>query len=137
MSVLFTDIYRNQDVGHFGPDAGDFNPERWLQSLDPPMEKETSGVGHLSFGLGSRGCSGQFIAQRLLYAAMVRLLASYKIVASETESPNTDYVDYNQFKTALVAIPRDYKVRLIPRDTLVTKECLAAAEERTSKHYIE
>ncbi|KAI3548323.1 cytochrome P450 [Colletotrichum filicis] len=127
----------NHDVGHFGDDAGHFDPERWLESLDPPSEKEISGVGHLSFGLGSRGCSGQYIAQRLLYAALVRLLSSYKIVASEEEPPNTDYVEYNQFKTALVAIPKDFKVKLIPRDTSVTSDCLRAAEERTREHYVE
>ncbi|KAJ0116645.1 cytochrome P450 [Diaporthe amygdali] len=127
----------NHDIGHFGTDAGEFDPERWLESLDPPTEKEMSGVGHLSFGLGSRGCSGQFIAQRLLYAALVRLLSSYKIVASESEPPNTDYVEYNQFKTALVAIPKDFKVKLVPRNIVVTKECLVAAEERTKKHYVE
>ncbi|KAK0374029.1 cytochrome P450 [Colletotrichum limetticola] len=126
----------NHDVRHFGDDAGHFDPERWLESLNPPTEKETSGVGHLSFGLGSRGCSGQYIAQRLLYAALVRLLSSYKIVASEEEPPNTDYVEYNQFKTALVAIPKDFKVKLIPRDTPVTSDCLRAAEERTREHYV-
>ncbi|KAI3545289.1 cytochrome P450 [Colletotrichum abscissum] len=127
----------NHDVRHFGDDAGHFDPERWLESLNPPTEKEISGVGHLSFGLGSRGCSGQYIAQRLLYAALVRLLSSYKIVASEEEPPNTDYVEYNQFKTALVAIPKDFKVKLIPRDTSVTSDCLRAAEERTREHYVE
>lgn len=66
---------------------------------------------------------------------MIRILASYKIVASETEPPNTDYVDYNQFKTALVAIPRDFKVRLIPRDEGVTVGCLGEAEGRTKGYY--
>lgn len=51
--------------------------------------------------------------------------------------PNTDYVEYNQFKTALVAIPREFKVKLIPRDTSMTAECLSAAEERTKEHYKE
>ncbi len=105
--------------------------------MDPPAEKEIDGLGHLSFGTGSRACSGQFIASRLLYSALVRLISSYKIVASEEMPPNTDYVDYNQFKTALVAIPREFKVRLIPRDTGATEVCLAAAEERTSQHYKE
>ncbi|KAI8299026.1 Phenylacetate 2-hydroxylase [Colletotrichum sp. SAR11_59] len=122
---------------YFGEDAGEFNPERWLSSINPPTEKDVSGVGHLSFGLGSRGCSGQYIAQRLLYTALVRLLSSYKIVASKQEPPNTDYVEYNQFKTALVAIPKDFKVKLIPRDTAVTEECLNAAEKRTREHYVE
>jgi phenylacetate 2-hydroxylase len=72
-----------------------------------------------------------------LYSALIRVLASYKIVASETEPPNTDYVDYNQFKTALVAIPRDFKVRLIPRDKAVMEECMQSAFARTEKHYKE
>lgn len=125
------------DVDHFGPDGGKFDPERWLKSLDPPAEKETVGLPHLSFGTGSRACSGQFIASRLLYTALLRLLCTYKIVASEDEPPNTDYVDYNQFKTALVAIPRDFKVKLVPRDAAMATECLAAAEERTKEHYKE
>lgn len=51
--------------------------------------------------------------------------------------PNTDYVDYNQFKTALVAIPRDFKVKLIPRDPKMTDECLEAAMGRTGNYYKE
>ncbi|KAJ6110875.1 hypothetical protein N7486_003110 [Penicillium sp. IBT 16267x] len=127
----------NHDVDHFGADGGKFDPERWLKSLNPPEEKEVSGLPHLSFGSGSRACSGQIIASRLLYCALVRLLASYKIVASEDSPPNTDYVQYNQFKTALVAIPKDFKVRLIPRDDTGTSECLNIAELRTKEHYKE
>ncbi|KAJ5673322.1 hypothetical protein N7507_002449 [Penicillium longicatenatum] len=127
----------NHDVDHFGADGGKFDPERWLKSLNPPEEKEVSGLPHLSFGSGSRACSGQFIASRLLYCALVRLLASYKIVASEDNPPNTDYVEYNQFKTALVAIPKDFHVRLIPRDDTITSECLDLAEQRTKWHYKE
>ncbi|KAM3543619.1 hypothetical protein ARSEF1564_003472 [Beauveria bassiana] len=125
----------NHDVNHFGLDAGKFDPERWLKSLDPPNEADANGLAHLSFGTGSRACSGQFIASRMLYSALVRLLASYKMVASEECPPNTDYVDYNQCKTALVAIPREFKVKLIPRDTLMTSKCMDAAEERTRDHY--
>ncbi|KAH6967819.1 phenylacetate 2-hydroxylase [Ilyonectria sp. MPI-CAGE-AT-0026] len=127
----------NHDVDHYGDDAGKFDPERWLSSLDPPTEREQNGLGHLSFGTGSRACSGQHIASRLLYSALIRILSSYKIVASETEPPNTDYVEYNAIKTALVAIPRDFKVKLIPRDDGVTSECMDAAKERTQEHYKE
>lgn len=124
-------------MDHFGPDAGSFDPERWLKSVDPPVETEANGLGHLSFGTGSRACSGQHIASRLLYSSLVRILSSYKIVASEEYPPNTDYVEYNQFKTALVAIPREFKVKLIPRNTAATSACLDAAEERTKEHYKE
>ncbi|KAL4876026.1 cytochrome P450 [Aspergillus karnatakaensis] len=127
----------NHDTDHFGPSASSFNPERWLKTLDPPTEADSAGLGHLSFGTGSRACSGQFIASRLLYTALVRILSSYKIVASKEYPPNTDYVDYNQFKTALVAIPREFKVTLVPRDERELDECLGLAEERTRGHYKE
>ena len=133
----------NHDVDHFGQDAAVFNPERWLEpiteknSMGPFEERPLTSQAHLSFGAGTRACSGQLIATRLLYAALIRILSSYKIVASESEPPNTDYVDYNQFKTALVAIPRDFKVRLIPRDKAVMEECMQSAFARTEKHYKE
>ncbi|EUC46156.1 hypothetical protein COCMIDRAFT_4778 [Bipolaris oryzae ATCC 44560] len=133
----------NHDTTHFGPSAATFNPERWLAPIDPshPLgpfnELPQTSQTHLSFGAGSRACSGQHIATRLLYTALLRILSSYKIVASETHPPNTDYVDYNQFKTALVAIPRDFRVRLIQRDRNVLEDCLRAAQERTRVHYKE
>ena len=123
------------DVDHFGSDASTFNPERWLASLDPPEEAPTQGIQHFSFGAGSRACSGQLIAHRLLYTALVRIITSFKIVASEKEPPNTDYVNYNAIKSALVAIPRDFKVRLFPRDGSGTEECLEEAKQRTKEAY--
>ncbi|KAI5239928.1 cytochrome P450 [Aureobasidium subglaciale] len=133
----------NHDSDHFGPDAKTFNPERWLEPITeknhmgPFQERVLTSQAHLSFGAGTRACSGQLIATRLLYSALIRILSSYKLVASESEPPNTDYVDYNQFKTALVAIPRDFKVRLIPRDKQTMEECMQAAYERTKEHYKE
>lgn len=143
--ILINAQAANHDVDHFGPDGSVFNPERWLNdefvmkpSSTVPEEKPAQGIQHFSFGAGSRACSGQFIASRLLYTALIRLLTCYKIVASETEPPNTDYVDYNQFKSALVAIPRDFKVKLIPRhDESVIKEVMAQAAERTKNYYAE
>jgi phenylacetate 2-hydroxylase len=111
--------------------------------MTPEAQKQT-GIQHFSFGAGSRACSGQIIATRLLYTALIRLICSYRIVASETEPPNTDYIDYNQFKSALVAIPRNFKVRLIPRDGMQAGEvegtleaCLEEARSRTESYYKE
>ncbi len=131
------------DVDHFGPSASTFNPERWLDSdgtLSPASEKPSTGLQHFSFGAGSRACSGQIIATRLLYTALIRLLTSYRIVASEEMPPNTDYVEYNQFKSALVAIPVDFKVRLVPREGMgeeegMLGECLEEARRRTEEYY--
>ncbi|RFU34585.1 hypothetical protein B7463_g1714, partial [Scytalidium lignicola] len=139
--ILINAQAANHDVDHFGPTASKFDPERWLDAdgtISPAAEKASSGIQHFSFGAGSRACSGQIIATHLLYTALIRIITSYRIVASETEPPNTDYVDYNQFKTALVAIPRDFKVRLIPReDEAALAECLAEAKKRTEDYYRE
>lgn len=140
--ILINAQAANHDVDHFGPSGAVFNPERWLgdgshvSERRLPIEKPTTGVQHFSFGAGSRACSGQIIASRLLYTALIRILSSYKIVASETEPPNTDYVDYNQFKSALVAIPRDFKVKLVPREgTEAIGQYIDEAEERTKDYY--
>ncbi len=137
--ILINAQAANHDIDHFGPDAATFKPERWLafSEKDVPEELPSQGIQHFSFGAGSRACSGQFIASRLLYTALIRLISCYKIVASEEMPPNTDYVDYNQFKSALVAIPRDFKVKLMPREGVDIAKVLREAEERTKGYYTE
>ncbi|CAG8957008.1 hypothetical protein HYFRA_00012488 [Hymenoscyphus fraxineus] len=140
--VLINAQAANHDIDHFGPTASQFNPDRWLSPNSTSDPKPTPGIQHFSFGAGSRACSGQIIATRLLYTTLLRLITSYRIVASESHPPNTDYVDYNQFKSALVAIPRDFKVRLVPRDGDVgiegsLEDCLEEARGRTEGYYKE
>lgn len=142
--VLINAQAANHDVDHFGPSGAVFNPERWLEESTNSnrwAEKPSTGIQHFSFGAGSRACSGQIIASRLLYTALIRIITCYRIVASEKEPPNTDYVDYNQFKSALVAIPRDFKVKLTPRaesgGTEGVEQCLKETEERTKDYYVE
>ena len=102
----------NHEEAHFGPDAHLFKPERWLNGLSG---KGTSTL-HFGFGAGSRMCAGHLIATRLCYSLLVRFILSFEVVASEMNPPNTDYVEYNSIKTALVAIPRDFGVTLKIRD---------------------
>lgn len=136
---------RQVDIDYWGPDAGTFNPERWLERRGeakpsaPRTEKASSSTPHLSFGAGSRSCPGATIASKLISAALFRILSLYKIEASTTEPPNTDYVDYNAIKSALVAIPRDFKIKLTPRDGTgdLAREVLRMGEERTKNLYKE
>jgi phenylacetate 2-hydroxylase len=144
VTLQHSDLTGETDTDHFGPSASTFDPERWLESdgtHTPALEKPSSGIQHFSFGAGARACSGQIIASRLLYTALLRIICSYRIVASEKRPPNTDYVDYNQFKSALVAIPRDFGVRLVPRDAGgeegILGECLEEARSRTEGYYKE
>jgi phenylacetate 2-hydroxylase len=76
------------------------------------------------------------IASKLIYAALFRLLSLYRIKASVTNPPNTDYVDYNAIKSALVAIPRDFDVRLVPRGGgEMVKAVLERGSVRTAELY--
>jgi phenylacetate 2-hydroxylase len=141
--ILINAQAANHEDAHWGPGEGHvFNPERWLTTSEKGEvgqweELPAQGIQHYSFGAGSRACSGQFIASRLLYTALIRILSCYRIVESEESPPNTDYVDYNQFKSALVAIPRDFKVRLVPRDGVDVAKVLGEAEGRTRGYYVE
>ncbi|XP_014559317.1 hypothetical protein COCVIDRAFT_24294 [Bipolaris victoriae FI3] len=138
--VLINAQAGNHDTDYWGPDAATFNPERWLT---PPIDSASlytanpvSNPAHLSFGAGSRSCPGALIASKLIYAALFRLLSLYRIEASATHPPNTDYVDYNAIKSALVAIPRDFSVKLSPRcGAGVLETVLKEGERRTEGFY--
>ncbi|OJJ45098.1 hypothetical protein ASPZODRAFT_18008 [Penicilliopsis zonata CBS 506.65] len=128
----------NHDTDHFGPDADQFKPERWLEYPENvPVEKPLQGLPHLSFGAGARACSGQLVANRVIYTALVRLISCYRIVASESHPPNTHYADYNAVKSALVAIPRPFKVSLVPRDETELRTVLREGEIRTATYYVD
>lgn len=70
--ILINAQAANHSTEHFGEDAGVFNPERWLDGLDPPQELPSEGLQHHSFGAGSRACSGQFIASRYVQESKFR-----------------------------------------------------------------
>ncbi|KAJ5059025.1 cytochrome P450 [Bipolaris maydis] len=138
--VLINAQAGNHDTDYWGPDAATFNPERWLTPpVDPSSLYTTNPVSnpaHLSFGAGSRSCPGALIASKLIYAALFRLLSLYRIEASATHPPNTDYVDYNAIKSALVAIPRDFSVKLSRRcEADVVETVLKEGERRTEGFY--
>jgi len=48
-------------------------------------------------------------------------------------------VDYNAIKSALVAIPRDFKIKLTPRDGTgdLARQVLRIGDERTKNFYKE
>ncbi|MCJ1250455.1 hypothetical protein MMC30_007683 [Trapelia coarctata] len=132
--ILLNTQAANHDVNHFGPTANVFDPTRWLEPDSAiPRERESTGIQHFGFGGGSRACPGIIIAHRLLYTALVRLITSYRIEASGQFPPTTHYSDYNTTKTALVAVPEDFKVNLIPRDTVELNSALEEASRRTAQ----
>ncbi|KAJ5570332.1 cytochrome P450 [Penicillium hispanicum] len=108
----------NRDKAIYGPDADQFQPERWLSK-----EKSVPAPYHFAFGAGSRMCTAVNFSNRVLYSAILRLIVSFKITESREMPPNTDYVQYKSDPTASNAIPSDFKVRITPRDESFLKRC--------------
>lgn len=83
-----------------------FRPERWLEQPDAPM---------FTYGLGYRMCAGSLLANRELYIVFIRMLNSFEI--QKFDDIDCHPVSGNSDPTSLVAMPRRYKTRFVPRDT--------------------
>ncbi|KGQ01723.1 hypothetical protein PAAG_11575 [Paracoccidioides lutzii Pb01] len=91
-----------------------FRPERWFEKPDAPI---------FTYGVGYRMCAGSLIANRELYLTFIRMINSFRIEAY-------DKIDWhpihgNSDPTSLVAIPKIYKVRFVPKNKQVLEEALA------------
>ncbi|KAF9893337.1 hypothetical protein FE257_011769 [Aspergillus nanangensis] len=89
-------------------DPEEYRPERWLEHPSHPV---------FTFGLGYRMCAGSLLAYRELYLTFMRMLSAFEI---ESEGPiETHPVKGVNDLTSLVSMPREYRVRFVPRDESV------------------
>lgn len=105
-----TDIRTDDQVWE---DPEVIRPERWLEQPDAPM---------FTYGLGYRMCAGSLLANRELYLIFMRLINSFKI-------EKFDDVDHNPVSgmsdpTSLVAMPRKYRARFVPRNEAALRKSL-------------
>ncbi|XP_028967188.1 steroid 17-alpha-hydroxylase/17,20 lyase [Galendromus occidentalis] len=68
----------NHDKAIWGPDAGEFNPRRFLTAT-----KEQVNRGATSFGLGARTCPGEKMAQADMLYAIVRTLQNVRLTCPD------------------------------------------------------
>ncbi|KAK5405215.1 hypothetical protein LTR06_008910 [Exophiala xenobiotica] len=92
-----------------------FRPERFLEKPDAPM---------FTYGLGYRMCAGSILANRELYLIFMRLLNSF--VLEQADNVNVHPVHGSLDPTSLVAMPKRYKVKFVPRSE---KTLMTALEE--------
>lgn len=116
------------DPTTYGPDAHIFRPERWTE---PNLSNKVPAPYHFSYGAGSRMCTAVNFSNRILYAAFLRLIVSFKIRQSETEPPNLHYIDYNRDTTAQSALAKDFKAYFEVRDREKFDACMAQSEKNT------
>ena len=73
----------NQDSTAFGPNADQYEPERWMQRKDETLEqweerRKVVDRTDLTFGQGSRTCIGKSIATMEIFKAVATLIARFK-----------------------------------------------------------
>lgn len=97
------------DEEHF-QDPYSFNPERYLGDVE--------GTQHFAYGAGSRMCAGAHLANRELFTFFVRLISTFEILQpnNHDEAAALDAMEANCSHTALVAVPKPFKCRFIPRN---------------------
>jgi 3-hydroxyphenylacetate 6-hydroxylase len=95
-----------------------FRPERFLEKPDAPL---------FTYGLGYRMCAGSILANRELYLIFIRLLNSFSI--QKADNVDVHPVRGNADPTSLVAMPKKYEVRFVPRNEKILQEALANGAE--------
>lgn len=82
-----------------------------------------------TFGMGYRMCAGSLLAYRELYLTFIRMISAFKIlpVGKLDTDPLTGVADL----TNLTSMPKDYRVRFMPRDEPALRAALEAAERES------
>ncbi|CAK7215383.1 hypothetical protein SEUCBS140593_002510 [Sporothrix eucalyptigena] len=120
----------DHDVTHFGNDAWQFRPDRYLD----PAKTENAGLPHVAFGAGSRICPAVNISNRIIYALVTRLLLAFEMDNSTDPArmPVMDAIRFSDVANALVAHPRFYDCHFKVRDAAWLDATLAAEESVTT-----
>lgn len=80
-----------------------------------------------TYGIGYRMCAGSLLANRELYLVFLRMLNSFRLESDEKVDwdPLTGASD----PASLVAIPKPYKVRFVPKDKDALETAIANFKE--------
>ncbi len=76
-----------------------------MEQPDAPM---------FTYGLGYRMCAGSLLANRELYLVFIRMLNAFDI--QKHDNIDCHPISGNSDPTSLVAMPRRYKARFVPRN---------------------
>ncbi|KAL2073017.1 hypothetical protein VTL71DRAFT_10341 [Oculimacula yallundae] len=76
----------NNNVAFWGPDAGEFNPERWLADGQANSGGADSNFANTTFLHGPRSCIGQGFAKAEFRCLLAALVGRFEMVAVEGEA---------------------------------------------------
>ncbi|KIJ66983.1 hypothetical protein HYDPIDRAFT_108954 [Hydnomerulius pinastri MD-312] len=104
-------ITRDETLYH---NPSEFRPERFLNA-DGSVNGDDP--GRYIFGWGRRICPGRYVADASLWAAMVSILATFRI--SKAKDMNGHDIDFvPEFTTAMSRHPRPFPCNFVPRSNL-------------------
>ncbi|KIJ64875.1 hypothetical protein HYDPIDRAFT_89456 [Hydnomerulius pinastri MD-312] len=108
----------NRDPDVYGPDAREFNPDRYLDEKGQllPAVLDTQDESHSSFGYGRRICVGRHVANSTMFIDLATILWACRIRPSLDESGNA-YLPNNEANTntGLTLHPVPFKCVIEPR----------------------
>ncbi|KKK24395.1 hypothetical protein P175DRAFT_0431036 [Aspergillus ochraceoroseus IBT 24754] len=97
------------------PDPEEFRPERWIEQPNAPM---------FTYGIGYRMCAGSLLANRELYLVFMRTLNCFRIEADGAGAAEWHPIRGTADPAGLVAMPKKYKVRFVPKSEKVLVKAL-------------
>ncbi|KIJ07203.1 hypothetical protein PAXINDRAFT_103056 [Paxillus involutus ATCC 200175] len=92
------------------PNASDFIPERFID----PAGRLTTDTVDFVWGFGRRVCAGRHVADASLWAGMVSILATFRLLPAQ--APNGEDVVFEpQWFDGLPTHPLPFPCRIVPR----------------------
>ncbi len=85
--MVFSLMRRDSVSDEFVPQAGEFQPERWLAQGGPRQAASAAKRISMPFGAGPRICPGRYLALLEMKMAMAMLLGHFDIVSVDTPYP--------------------------------------------------
>lgn len=96
------------------------------------------GIQQMSYGAGARMCEGAHMANRQLYIVFTRIFLGFRVLETDDLSarPNLDPIECNSQLTGLVTIPKDFKVKFVPRNREQLDRWIQESLQLTEKYDI-
>ncbi|KAJ7224753.1 cytochrome P450 [Mycena rebaudengoi] len=116
-STVLSNIWAmTRDTSVYGADSDEFNPERYFNPDGNLNDDDTV----LAFGFGRRVCVGRYAADATVWAAMVSVLATFRI--AKAKDLNGNEIDIRpMYSDGAISHPEPFKCSISPRTEAAKK----------------
>ncbi|GKT50626.1 cytochrome P450 monooxygenase yanC [Colletotrichum spaethianum] len=121
-STVFIPPYGLNHSKDTSPDPENYSPDHYLRVADKLAPELAASPryaerDHYSYGVGRRLCVGLHLAERSQWRIIAQILWAFRIEPAIGEDGKIIEVDtsYDAYEDGFVHMPREYKVRFVPR----------------------